>query len=119
MPPQTNATVTAIAGQGKAEDWDTPAAAGAAKWAGEVRAYYRESLDRVTGNGTVDVVLRRELVIDYEDVDLMGLDTDDVITFRVDGRQADETASARVIPRRLLGSIPRTLQTSRIVLDEA
>lgn len=121
MPPQTNATVTALAGQGSESDWDEAAVAGAAKWAGEVRAYYRETTDRVRGEstGTVDVVIRRELILDYADVDALGLDTDDVLTFRVDGEDEDRTAEARVIPRKLLGRIPRHLQTSRIVLSDA
>lgn len=119
MPPQTNATVTAVTGQGRPDDWDTAAVAGAGKWAGEARAYYRESLVEVRGDGRVTTTLRRELILDYADVDAMGLDTDDVVTFRVDGRSADTLASAAVIPRKLLGGIPRELQTSRIILEDA
>lgn len=119
MPAQANATVTAVAGQGAPEDWDTAAQAGPAKWAGEVRAYYRESLVEQRGEGTVTVVKRRELVIDNDDVDLLELDTNDVITFLVDGAPAPSSASAAVIPRRRLAGVPRHLQTSRIVLEDA
>lgn len=119
MPAQTNATVTAVTGQGRAEDWDTPAAAGAAKWAGRARAYYRETLDRVTGDGTVTVITRRELILDYADVDAMALDTDDVITFELDEEAAPRAGKPKAIPRKLLGGIPRHLQTSRIVLEDA
>lgn len=118
MPPQTNATVTAVAGQGAPDDWDRPAAAGAAKFAGAIRGYYRESLVEVRGNGTVDVVLRRELVIDNDDVDLLELDTDDVLTFTVDGDPTPRSASAATIPRRRLAGVPRYLQTSRIILED-
>lgn len=119
MPAQANATVTRIAGAGVADDWDAPAAAGGNKWVGEVRGYYRESLDRVPSGGGVSVLKRRELILDYADVKAMGLDTDDVITFRVDGDAADSTGTAQTIPRRELGGVPRGLQTSRIVLADA
>jgi hypothetical protein len=118
MPPQSNATVTGVHGQGVAEDWDTAAAAGAAKWAGEARAYYRETLDRTTGDGTVTVITRRELIVDYADVAAMGLDTDDVITFTLDGDPAPRTGQAQAIPRKTLAGAPRALQTSRIVLED-
>lgn len=120
MPPQTNATVTAVTGQGRPDDWDTAAVAGEAKWEGEARAYYRESLVELRNPtaGTVTVTTRRELILDYEDVAIMELDTDDVLTFVVDGAAAPTSASASTIPRRLLGAVPRALQTSRIILDD-
>lgn len=118
MPPQSNATVTDVHGQGTREDWDTPAGAGAGKWAGQARAYYRETLDRVTGNGTVTVITRRELIVDYADVAAMALDTDDVITFELDGDPTPRAGQAKAIPRKLLGAVPRALQTSRIVLED-
>jgi hypothetical protein len=118
MPAQSNATVTAVTGQGVPDDWDTAAVAGAAKWAGQARAYYRETLVELRGNGTVTPTLRRELVLDYADVDAMALDTDDVITFALDGDPAPRTAQANTIPRKLLGGIPRALQTSRIILED-
>lgn len=120
MPPQTNATVTAVTGQGRPDDWDAAAVAGEAKWEGEARAYYRESLVELRNPtaGTVTVTTRRELILDYEDVAIMELDTDDVLTFVVDGAAAPTSASASTIPRRLLGAVPRALQTSRIILDD-
>lgn len=118
MPPQTNATVTAVAGAGTADDWDRAAAAGASKWAGEVRAYYRESRDRVTDGSTVTFVKRRELIVDESFVREASLDEDDVITFKVDTDSSSSTASAASIPRRELADIPDELQTSRIVLED-
>lgn len=117
MPPQTNATVTAVTGQGRPDDWDTAAAPGAAKWNGAVRAYYRERMDRVAGAGTVTVVMRRELIVDIADLDAMGLDTDDVLTFDVDGT-GPHTGTAKAIPRTALDGIPAELQTSRMVLED-
>lgn len=118
MPPQSNATVTAVVGSGKADDWDRPAAAGGAKWAGSVRAYYREATDRATIEGAVNVLERRELILDSADLDAMALDTDDVITFRVDGAAAAETGTAKAIRAARLAGVPRGLQTARVTLAD-
>lgn len=132
MPPQSNATVTAV-GQARAEaggavdDWDvqtaapavgTPAAAALVKWSGSVRGYYREATTRETDNGSTNVLLKRELIIDTADALAMGLDTDDLITFTVDGRGA-RTARAGMIPTPQLAGIPGSLQTARIRLEDA
>lgn len=121
MPPQTNATVTAVAGQGTPDDWDTAGGPGAGKWAGELRAYYREATDRVrsVAGGTVDVLLRRELILDTADLELLELDTNDVITFLVDGAGAPSSGSAKTIRRSALAGIPRALQTSKVTLEDA
>jgi hypothetical protein len=119
MPPQSNATVTAIAGAGTAPDWEEPGTAGAAKWAGSARAYYREATDRsASDGGGVDVNLRRELILDTADLEAMGLDTDDVVTFTVDGEDPT-TGKAQVIRKAKLAGIPRGLQTSKITLEAA
>lgn len=132
MPPQANATVTAV-GEAHAEtggavdDWDvqvaapaggSPAALALVKWTGSVRAYYRETGERVSVNGTTDVRIKRELIIDTADALAMGLDTDDLITFTVDGRGA-RTARAGMIPTPQLAGIPGSLQTARIRLEDA
>lgn len=119
MPPQANVTVTRVTGGGRGDDWDRPAAAGPQKWAGAARAYYRETTDRVTGGGRLDVFLRRELIVDTADVEAMDLDTDDVITWRVDGSSVDSVGKAKFIPRKKLAGIPRGLQTSKVVLTDA
>lgn len=119
MPAQANATVTAVSGAGTPDDWDRAAGAGAAKWNGAARAYYRESRDRVVNAGAVSFVQRRELIVDNDDVVAMALLEDDVVTFRVDGADADSTATASSIPRRNLDGVPRELRTARIILEDA
>ena len=119
MPEQANATVLGVAGAGTADDWDRPAAAGASKWSGEARALYREAADRVRDANADDVYTKRELILDVADVDAMELDTDDVITFRLDGQVDEQTGTARTIPRPRLAGVPRRLQTSRIILEDA
>lgn len=117
MPPQTNATVLRVAGAGRADDWDVPAAAGADKWAGQARAYLREATDRVVADGAVNVALRRELVLDTADVDVMGLDTDDTIEFRRDGGEL-ELGKARAIRAARLAGVPSSLQTAKVTLED-
>jgi hypothetical protein len=131
MPPQTNATVTTIgeahaATGGAVDDWDVqqpapapgPALEALTKWDGAVRAYYRETGERVSVNGTTDVRIKRELILDTADVLNMDLDTDDVITFTVDGRATPVTGRASLIPTPALADVPRSLQTSRIRLED-
>jgi hypothetical protein len=117
MPPQTNATATAGAGGGRRDDWDVSAAAGAAKWAGEVRAYFRERVDRQSGGDGVNIAAARSLIIDSADFDAMALDTDDVVTFQPDGAGQQTGTAKASAPARLAG-IPRDLQTTRIELED-
>jgi hypothetical protein len=133
VPPQANATVTAV-GQARAEaagavdDWDvqtaapavgSPGAVALVKWSGTIRGYYRESTTRETVNGSTNVLAKRELILDTDDVLAIALDTDDVITFTVDGRAGERTARASVIPTPALAGIPRALQTARVRLEDA
>lgn len=117
MPSQTNATVTAVTGSGTADDWDRAGEDPPAKWAGEVRAYYRETTDRQAGPDGPNVLERRELILDTADVDAMDeLDTDDLITFTPD--DGDElVGTAQAIARRRLKGIPTRLQTTKITLE--
>jgi hypothetical protein len=133
MPPQTNATVITVgeahaATGGAVDDWDvqvpapaagSPALAALTKWSGAVRAYYRETGERVSVNGSTDVALKRELILDTADVLAMHLDTDDVITFDVDDRPGPVTGRAKVIPTPSMAGVPRALQTARIRLEDA
>lgn len=120
MPAQVNATVTIISAAGTPDDWDRAAAAGIEKWSGEARAYYRERAAREPGAaGAENVYTKRELIVDVADVLEMELDTDDVITFTVDGRSGTFTGTARTIPTPQLAGVPRALQTSRIILEDA
>lgn len=118
MPPQSNATVTAVAGSGVRDDWDAPAAAGAAKWSGRVRAYFRSRVDRQGGGDGVNIALARSLIVDTADFDAMALDTDDVVTFTPDGG-AEQTATAKAIAPARLAGVPRDLQTTRIEMEDA
>lgn len=119
MPAQTNAVITRVAGSGTSDDWDRPAAAGGEKWSGLKRAYYREATDRLRGDGAVDVAVRRELILDTAALDELGVDTDDLITFHVDGRPADTVGTARAIRRSQLAGVAAGLQTSKITLEDA
>lgn len=134
MPPQTNATVTrvrsATAAQAGRDDWDEavagvaahttpaePAGAGVEKWAGSVRAYYRENIDRQAGGDTVNIVTRYTLYVDTVAFDAATIDTDDVIAFTTDEGAALE-ATARTVARSALAGIPASLQTTRLELAE-
>lgn len=118
MPPQVNAVVTAVVGAGIADDWDVPAAAGPAKWAGEASAYLRERVDRIATGDSYNVFVKRTLFLDTADVDAMGLDTDDLITFTPQGRPAQTSPAKAIAPARL-AAIPTNLQTTRIELEDA
>jgi len=122
-PPQANAVVTLVKGKGASsgDDWDTAGAGavGPQKWASAARAYYRETTDRVTGAGALDVLVRRELILETADVDAMALDTDDVVTFTLDGEAGARQGSAKTIRRTKLAGVPRPLQTTLIVLEDA
>lgn len=123
-PLQTNATVTrvtdATAAMGGLDDWDSapsePATSGAAKWTGSERAYLKVETVREQGPDGVNVLVRRTLIVQAAAARLMGVDTDDVITFTgPDGTQATATASAISISE-LAGIDPR-LQTARLELQ--
>lgn len=122
-PLQTNATLEAVASAGNAPDWDQPGAAGAQKWAGAIRCYYRRKIQRVVaaGGASTDVVLERRLIVDTDDLDALiaaGLDTDDTVTFTPDG-QPQEHGTATLIDRADLAGISASLRTSRIELEPA
>lgn len=119
MPPQVNALVTKVNAAGAGDDWDRPGAVGAEKWIGEARAYYRERATRERAGETVNVLTKRELILDVDDVLAMELDTDDVVTFTVDGRTGAFTSTARTVPTTTLAGVPRELRTSRIILEDA
>lgn len=120
MPLQENATVTKVVDPGAAsgvgsDDWDAAADAPTEKWTGSVRAYYREKIDRRPG---VDVLVIRTLIIDTADYDDLGIDTDDIVTFTVDGA-AQTTGTAALVSVARLAGIASDLQTTRIELAAA
>ena len=124
MPPQINATLTAIrtstAALGDRDDWDQaagvePAGADAVKWEGEAPAYYSERVQRTAGDGTVNVVPVRVLYIDSTVARLAGLDTDDVLVW-TDVHGLERRATAAVVSVRELVGIPANLQTARVDL---
>lgn len=135
MPPQANATITRVGESrsdtetaGAIDDWDvqvpapapgSPEADALIKWEGAARAYYRESTTRESQGGTTNVLLKRELILDTADAQAMGLDTDDVITFTVDGAVEASEARAQIIPTPRLARVSRGLQTARVRLADA
>lgn len=61
--PVANATLTAISGGGLAEDYDTPASAGSARWTGSVGAYVVDELVRAVSPGRVDELRKTSIVL--------------------------------------------------------
>lgn len=126
MPPQVNATLTHVAGAGEGggtlgdfghAEAGGPVAPGASKWTGILAAYYSEKTVVVAGADGPDQLLQRTLIIDTGDVaDL--IDTDDVLTFALDGG-APQTGTAAMISRARLAGIPAELQTTRLTLADA
>lgn len=118
-------TVTgATAASGGRDDWDNPGAdapgagAGAAKFDGELDAYYREKTDRRAGANGTDVEVSRVLWLTAADARPLGLDTDDVITFRgPDGEEHTGRAIAVAISE--LPGASDAVQTARIDLELA
>jgi hypothetical protein len=128
VPLQTNASLLAVndadAGTGGRDDWDAPvpasspatAPAGALKWAGDVDAYYRETVDRVWTAAGVDVVAVRRLIIDSSVARAAAVDTDDVVTFVDPTGVTVHARVARVSIAELVGITP-ALQTARLDLQ--
>jgi hypothetical protein len=121
MPPQVNATLTAVHGAdaetGGRDDWDAPAVQdgtpdGPSKWTGTADAYYREDVTRVGP----DVVEVRALYVDSAVAREAGIDTDDVLSF-TDPAGNPRTARASVVAIRELDGIPADLQTARLELE--
>lgn len=140
-PPQANATILRVGaraavpaggGAGVVDDWDQDVEVPDVdpgdelepgdKWrgaAGEVRAYYREATDRVTGAGAVDVHERRELILLTADLEELGIDTDDVVTFLVDGEDGEQSGTAEAVRRSKLAGMPSSVQTAKLTLSAA
>lgn len=125
MPAQVNATLVevleATAARGDRDDWDTPgvepAGAGAVKWAGSVRGYYRERVQRVSDAGELRVYTARTLYLDTADYRALELDTNDVLT--IDGPAGVVTGRAVSIAVAELAGVPRELATTRVELEPA
>lgn len=66
MLPFVNATLTAITAPGTSADYDTPAAAGAARWTGSTGVYVAEELIEVQSPGKVDEVVRTRVELPYD-----------------------------------------------------
>lgn len=120
MPPQVNARLVKVTGQGTADDWDRAAAAGAVKWENpslELNAYYRERVDRISTGDRVDVLVRRTLFVDTDLADRLELDTDDVVEL-VNDAGVTVRSPARTVARSRLAGVPGPLQTTRIDLED-
>lgn len=123
MPPQTNALLTAIrsstAATGGRDDWDDPAVepagAGAAKWSGRARVYYREATALVTGDGTATRVPTRTVYLDTSLAFDAGVDADDVLELELD-TGATVTAAAFAVAAASMPGIPAELCTTRVEL---
>jgi hypothetical protein len=114
-PPQSNGALTKIARAAAPDDWDVNVAAGADKWAGRIRAYYREKVDRVQAGDELNVLTRRTAWVDTAELPAE-LDTDDVITLELDTGEL-VTSPAKTIARARLEGLER-VATTRIDLED-
>lgn len=120
MPPlQSNATLTKVSVPG-AKDWDEPAGAENQKWApeGGERVYFRQRVERHVDNGAVNVLQIRELILGGDSTAIEHIDTDDVLTFNLDGQDAQAGKASIITPTALAGMAPE-LATATIVLQPA
>jgi hypothetical protein len=116
VPAQANATLTTIVGPATGDDWDDAATPGASKLTGgNVRVYVRESVQRRTGAGDVDVIGTRTVILETVDLDRLALAVDDVVTVETDGGAVLERPVAAVARRELAG-LPSSVVTSRLEL---
>lgn len=110
--PQTNATLTEVAGPGLAEDYDTVATVGTAKWTGRAAAYYSERSDRVEQSDTSSIVVTRALIVSA------GLKVEwsqgDTLTFTY--RNSPVTGQVRAVERHQLPGVPNG--TVRLTLED-
>lgn len=117
-PPQSNGDLVSVDRAGGAvDDWDAGVPAGAAgnKWAGSIRVYYREKVDRVDAGGELNVLTRRTAWASTGELPA-DLDTDDVVTLELDdGRTI--TSPARTVARSSLPGL-EAVSTTRIDLED-
>lgn len=118
MLPQTNATVTRVAGSSAGESFDGPAAAGPEKWAGDAGAYLRERRDRSTGPGGQARTLDRLLIVETADP-VVDWRSGDTVEFTYRGEA--QSATVRLVDRHDIDDpdIPPELQTTRLTLETA
>lgn len=119
MPPQTNATLTAVRPTRSGESFDGPAAAGPASWEGVEPVYLRERRDRRREAVAGDVVLDRVLIVDADvQIDWR---VGHVVTFERHDQPGPEDGTVKLVERRTINDpdIPPELQTVRLTLDPA
>lgn len=110
--PQSNATLTRVAGGGTSEDFDVPAGADADKWAGKMGVYVQERTERLTHDRASDVIVERVVVVpaslpvEFAQGDTLTLDRDGEVV----------TEDVRAVARRELPGVPGTV---RLVLEDA
>lgn len=114
MLPQTNATLTQLAGGGGSEDFDQVAGVDPARWSGSVDAYYQERRDRVYGDNITSVVLRRSLIVANSALPL-DVEEGDTVTFRFRGQL--RSGRVQLIERRDLVAAG-DVATTRLTLEE-
>lgn len=132
MPLQVNATLTAVTGASAAtggrDDWDEapagPAGDAPSKWTGSADAYLLQRRRNVWTPDGIDIVEERALIIDSDVATVIGIDTDDVLTFTgpTGDVYAARAASVAVRTAQAAGAPQRVangLQTTRIDLTPA
>lgn len=107
MIPFCNATLTAVAAGGSAEDYDTPQTSGAPRWTGALGVYVAEELIQVERGGDVDEVVITRLEIPYATGKLV--QRGDQLTYTY-GSAAHTRRARNLIRSELVGRVRVTLE---------
>lgn len=106
--PYTNATLTAITSVGTTGDYDTPAAPGANRWAGELPVTVVEKIVEAISPGRVDELKQTRVEIPYDTGQLVR--RGDTLTFTYEDASHQRRAGT-ILHARLVGRV-------RIILEE-
>jgi ribosomal 50S subunit-recycling heat shock protein len=118
MIPQSNARLKQINAPGFSADADLPATTGAAKWQGNIAAYFKEtvmtSAAQMTGAGRVDLLRKTYLVVPSDLKPSVTVNIGDVVIFSIRG--IDKTRRVREISAP--PSIPGIQSTTRLYFED-
>lgn len=117
MPPQVNATLTAVGTPGSTDDFRTGAPSDEAVFSGGLPAYYQRTRRRVSGitqagGAATAVIIDHTLLLDPLP---FAVAEGQVIEFECDG--TEYTAEVQAVEAPVLPGIPEDLQTVRLTLE--
>jgi hypothetical protein len=107
MLPAINATLTQIAGQGLAADYNDPGTAGTAKWAGSTGIWVADQILQVEGPDKVTEVLQTRLEIPWDVGQTVA--RGDTLSFTYEGTARNRVAR-NVIHAPIVGRVRITLE---------